>query len=282
MKERFPFRDLFLPLRTKVQEMEKLTLIKVGGKIVEEENALNNLLHDFSKIEGAKVLVHGGGRLATKMAEQLGIESKMVDGRRITDAETLRIVTMVYAGLVNKNIVARLQALGVNAIGLTGADMNIMRSEKRPVKTIDYGFAGDVKEVNTEALAMILKNGYMPVLSPLTHDKKGNLLNTNADTIAGETAKALAGQYDVTLIFCFEKSGVLLDEQDDNSMIPRIDREIFEEYKINGIIRGGMIPKLENSFQAIKVGVKQVIITQASEIGKNKGTHISNNHTPPT
>ena len=256
--------------------MEKLTLIKVGGKIVEEENTLNHLLNDFSEIKGAKILVHGGGRLATGMAEQLGVESKMVDGRRITDAETLRIVTMVYAGLVNKNVVARLQALDVNAIGLTGADMNVMRSDKRPVKTIDYGFVGDVKEVNAGALTMLLKNGYIPVLSPLTHDKKGNLLNTNADTIAGEAAKALAAFFDVTLIFCFEKSGVLLDEHDDNSVIHRINRKMFEEYTNNGIIQGGMIPKLENSFQAIEAGVKQVIITKASEINENKGTVISN------
>jgi acetylglutamate kinase len=255
--------------------MEKLTLIKVGGKIVEDEISLNSLLHDFSKIEGAKVLVHGGGRLAAKMAEQLGVESKMVDGRRITDTETLRIVTMVYAGLVNKNIVAHLQALGINAIGLTGADMNVMRSEKRPVKTIDYGFVGDVKEVNAEALAMLLENGYIPVLSPLTHDKKGNLLNTNADTIAGEAAKALAGLFNVTLVFCFEKSGVLLDEQDDSSVIPIINRELFEEYKNNGIIQGGMIPKLENSFQAIEAGVKQVVITNTLGINENKGTLIS-------
>ncbi|MDR1097343.1 MAG: acetylglutamate kinase [Tannerella sp.] len=256
--------------------MEKLTLIKVGGKIVEEESTLNSLLGDFSKIEGAKALVHGGGRLATGMAEQLGVESRMVDGRRITDRETLRIVTMVYAGLVNKNVVARLQSLGVNAIGLTGADMNVMRSEKRPVKTVDYGFVGDVKEVNAEALDLLLKNGYVPVLSPLTHDRMGNLLNTNADTIAGEAAKALAALFDVTLIFCFEKSGVLLDEQDDDSVIPQINRKMFEEYKHNGIIQGGMIPKLENSFQAIEAGVRQVVITKASEINGNRGTVISN------
>ena len=256
--------------------MEKLTLIKVGGKIVEEEATLNKLLNDFSEIKGAKILVHGGGRLATKMADQLGIESKMVEGRRITDEETLRIVTMVYAGLVNKNVVARLQALGVNAIGLSGADMNIMRSDKRPVKTIDYGFVGDVKEVNTDALAMLLKNDFIPVLSPLTHDKKGNLLNTNADSIAGEAAKALAKLFDVTLVFCFEKSGVLLDENNDNSVIPQINREMFEEYKSSGIIQGGMIPKLENSFQAVDAGVKQVIITKASEINSGKGTFISN------
>jgi acetylglutamate kinase len=256
--------------------MEKLTLIKVGGKIVEEERTLHNLLNVFSEIEGAKALVHGGGRLATKMAKQLGIESKMVEGRRITDMETLRIVTMVYAGLVNKNIVARLQALDVNAVGLTGADMNVMRSEKRPVGSVDYGFVGDVKEVNASALSMLLENGYVPVLSPLTHDKKGNLLNTNADTIAGEAAKALAKSFDVTLIFCFEKSGVLRDEQDDSSVIPRINREMFDTYKKQGIICGGMIPKLENSFRAIEAGVRQVIITKAEDVNSGKGTTVSN------
>lgn len=185
--------------------MEKLTLIKVGGKIVEEADTLKHLLRDFAAIEGYKVLVHGGGRSATKIASQLGIESKMVNGRRITDADMLHVVTMVYGGLVNKNIVAGLQALDVNALGLTGADMNIMRSEKRPVAEVDYGFVGDVKEVNADLLATLIKQGIVPVLAPLTHDKKGNMLNTNADTIAGEAAKALAKHFDVTLMFCFEK-----------------------------------------------------------------------------
>ena len=210
------------------------------------------------------------------MAEQLGVESWMIDGRRITDEDMLRVVTMVYAGLVNKNMVAGLQALGVNAIGLTGADMNIMRSDKRPVKTIDYGFAGDVKEVNTEALALLLMNGYVPVLSPLTHDKKGLLLNTNADTIAAETAKALATLFDVTLIYCFEKSGVLMDENDDTSIIPLLNRELYEQYKQESVIQGGMIPKLDNAFQAIEAGVTQVIITKASAITSGKGTAIFN------
>jgi acetylglutamate kinase len=256
--------------------MENITLIKVGGKIVEEERTLGRLLDDFARIRGAKALVHGGGRLATRVAEQLGVESRMVEGRRITDAETLRIVTMVYAGLVNKNIVARLQALNVDAIGLTGADMNVMRSEKRPVREVDYGFVGDVKEVNAGALTMLLKNGYVPVLSPLTHDRRGNLLNTNADTIAGEAAGALARSFDVTLVFCFEKSGVLCDEQDDASVIPALNREMFDEYRRQGIIRGGMIPKLENSFRAIDAGVRRVIITRAEDICGGAGTVISN------
>ena len=254
--------------------MEKLTVIKVGGKIVEEEDSLKSLLADFSAIEGKKVLVHGGGRSATAIAAQLGIESKMVNGRRITDAETLKVVTMVYAGLVNKTIVARLQALGANALGLTGADLNYMRSDKRPVKEVDYGFVGDVKEVNSELLADLISKGVVPVLAPLTHDKQGNMLNTNADTIAGEAAKALSKHFDVTLMYCFEKKGVLMDENDDDSVIPEITRMLFDEYVENGIIQGGMIPKLENSFEAISAGVTKVVITKASEINGNCGTVI--------
>lgn len=255
--------------------MEKLTLIKVGGKIVEEPETLQHLLQDFAAIEGYKVLVHGGGRSATKLASQLGIESKMVNGRRITDAETLKVVTMVYGGLVNKNIVAGLQALNVNALGLTGADMNLIRSDKRPVADVDYGFVGDVKEVNADLLASLIKQGIVPVLAPLTHDKQGHMLNTNADTIAGEAAKALAKHFDVTLMFCFEKKGVLLDENDDESVITELHRDTFKEYVAKGIIQGGMIPKLENAYQAIDAGVKQVVITQASEIHKGTGTRIS-------
>jgi len=257
--------------------MEKITIVKVGGKIVEDEESLQRLLADFSTIAGNKILVHGGGRLATTIAEKLGIESKMVDGRRITDAETLKVVTMVYAGLVNKNIVAKLQSKYVNALGLTGADMNIILSDKRPVKDIDYGFAGDVKFVNAEALIDLLKQNVVPVISPITHDGKGNLLNTNADTIAGEVAKSLSYDYDVTLIYCFEKKGVLMDENDENSIIPEIDEELFKQYVEEGIISGGMIPKLENAFHALKSGVRTIVITEASEICTGKGTYIIKN-----
>ena len=253
---------------------EKLTVIKVGGKIVEEEATLNQLLADFSAIEGYKVLVHGGGRSATKLAAQLGIESKMVNGRRITDAETLKVVTMVYGGLVNKNIVAGLQAKGVNAMGFTGADMNVIRSVKRPVKEVDYGFVGDVEKVNAELLGSLIRQGVVPVMAPLTHEGQGSMLNTNADTIAGETAKALAELFDVTLVFCFEKKGVLSDENDDDSVIPVITPELFQEYVDKGIIQGGMIPKLENSFSAIDAGVSQVVITLASAIHQEGGTII--------
>ena len=245
---------------------EKLTVIKVGGGIVEEEATLNQLLSDFSAIEGYKVLVHGGGRSATKLAAQLGIESKMVNGRRITAAETWKVVTMVYGGLVNKNIVAGRQAKGVNAMGLTGADMNVIRSVKRPVKDVDYGFVGDVEKVNAELLGNLIRQGVVPVMAPLTHDGQGSMLNTNADTIAGETAKALAELFDVTLVYCFEKKGVLRDADDDDSVIPVITPELFKEYVEKGIIQGGMIPKLENSFSAIDAGVSQVVITLASTI----------------
>ena len=253
---------------------EKLTVIKVGGKIVEEETTLSRLLADFSAIEGYKLLVHGGGRSATKLAARLGIESKMVNGRRITDAETLKVVTMVYGGLVNKNIVAGLQARGVNAIGLTGADMNVIRSVKRPVKEVDYGYVGDVEKVNADFLATLIRQGIVPVMAPLTHDGQGSMLNTNADTIAGETAKALAALFDVTLVFCFEKKGVLRDENDDDSVIPQITRAEFEQYVTDGVIQGGMIPKLENSFEAINAGVSEVVITLASAINNSDGTRI--------
>lgn len=255
--------------------MDKLTIIKVGGKIVEEEQSLQQLLKDFSHIEGYKILVHGGGRSATKLAERLGIESRMVNGRRITDKDTLQVVTMVYGGLVNKNIVAGLQALGVNALGLTGTDLNLIRSEKRPVKDIDYGYVGDVKEVNINILSNLISQDVVPILAPLTHDGKGNILNTNADTIAGETAKALAKVFDVSLVFCFEKKGVLMDENDDDSVILRLDEGDFKRLVNEGVIQGGMIPKLENSFEAIKAGVKEVIITSATHLSDNSGTIIS-------
>jgi len=233
---------------------------------------LNRFLADFSRIEGYKLLVHGGGSLATKIATRLGVECRMIDGRRITDAEMLKVVTMVYGGWVNKMIVARLQAYGVNAVGLTGADLNVIRSVKRPVREIDYGFAGDIEQVDAHQFGLLLVQDIVPVLSPLTHDRQGNLLNTNADTIAAETAKALTRYFSVTLVYCFEKNGVLRDEADENNVIPEINHEIYERYKEQGVIHGGMIPKLDNAFRAIDAGVKRVIITQASAILDNKGT----------
>lgn len=256
--------------------MEKLTVVKVGGAVVEDEEQLARLLNDFAAIEGNKVLVHGGGRRATKVAASLGIESKMVNGRRITDRDMLEVVTMVYGGLVNKNVVARLQANGVNALGLTGADMDVLRSRKRPVKDgIDFGFVGDVEHADGKALQTLIEAGIVPVMAPLTHDGKGNILNTNADTIAGETAKALAPFYDVTLIYSFEKKGVLANPDDDDSVIPTITPADFERYKADGTVAGGMIPKLENAFAAIDAGVGRVIITLASAIDGKHGTVIS-------
>jgi acetylglutamate kinase len=254
---------------------QKITVVKVGGAIVEDPQSLDQLLQNFAAIEGPKVLVHGGGRRATKVATSLGIESKMVNGRRITDAEMLEVVTMVYGGLVNKNIIAQLQSKGVNALGLTGADMDIIHSHKRPQKNgIDYGFVGDVEHVNGFALRNIIEQGITPVMAPLTHDGKGNMLNTNADTIASETAKALARFYDVTLIYSFEKKGVLSNPEDDESVIPTITRQDFEQYVANGTVAGGMIPKLENALAAVDSGVSQVIITLASAIDGKHGTII--------
>ncbi len=264
--------------------MQKLTVVKVGGKIVEDEATLTQLLKDFSAIDGAKVLVHGGGRSATKIAANLGIESTMIGGRRVTDAEMLRVVSMVYGGLVNKNIVARLQACGINALGLTGADMNVILSHKRPLKKVtmddgteqmvDFGFVGDVDKCDGKMLATLISEGVVPVMAPLTHDGKGNLLNTNADTIAGETAKALSPYFDVTLIYSFEHAGVLTDAEDENSVIPLITADGFAQLKADGIVNGGMIPKIENSLEAVSAGVKQVIITKADAIDGKHGTII--------
>ena len=254
--------------------MNKLSLIKVGGKVVENPETLAKLLNDFKQIAGYKILVHGGGKLATELSQKMSIETKMVEGRRITDRETLEVVTMVYAGLVNKNIVAQLQALHINAMGLCGADFNLIRSSKRPVKDIDYGFVGDVQEVQGDVLADLINQNIVPVVAPITHDRQGQLLNTNADTVANELAKAMAPHFDVHLYYCFEKPGVLMNPDDDNSLIREIKRKEFEQYKEEGIIQGGMIPKLDNAFNALACGVKEVIITQADRLLSGGGTHI--------
>lgn len=262
-----------------------LTLVKVGGGIVENADSLNSLLDKFARIDGLKVLVHGGGRSATRIAEQLGLPQQMIAGRRVTDAETLRVVTMVYAGLVNKNIVAQLQARGVNALGLTGADMNVIQSHRRAPKNVrmedgttqlvDYGFVGDIDQVNAELLADLIAKGVVPVISPIGHDTQGSLLNTNADTIAAEVAKALSKVFEVTLVFCFEKKGVLRDAEDEDSVIPSITQAEFPTLVEQGIVSGGMLPKLENSFSAIQAGVHEVVITQANAIDNPKaGTHL--------
>ena len=254
---------------------EKLTVVKVGGAVVEDDEKLAALLRDFSAIEGKKLLVHGGGRRATKVAAALGVESRMVNGRRITDEKMLEVVTMVYGGLVNKNLVAKLQANGVNALGLTGADMDVIHSHRRPIKDgVNFGYVGDVERVDGQRLHTLIETGITPVMAPLTHDGNGNILNTNADTIASETARALASFYDVTLIFCFEKKGVLANPDDDDSVIPVITRADFNKYVADGTVAGGMIPKLENALSAIDAGVKEVIITLVTAIDGHHGTAI--------
>ena len=253
---------------------EKLTIVKVGGKIVEDERSLAQLIHDFSALEGHKVLVHGGGRTATDIAGRLGIETQMVNGRRVTDADMLQVVTMVYGGLVNKNVVARLQACGICALGLTGADIDIIRSHKRIVKDVDYGFVGDVDRVDGERLASLIHSGIVPVMAPLTHDGMGHMLNTNADTIASETAKALAAHFDVTLTYCFEHAGVLSNPDDASSVIAHINRESFNQLVADGTVSGGMIPKIENCLAAVDAGVGRVVITNANDIQYVHGTTI--------
>ena len=242
-----------------------IQVIKIGGGVLENEAQRNAFLRQFAAIEGSKVLVHGGGRLATTMAERLGVETQMIDGRRVTDKETLDIVTMVYGGLVNKQVVAQLQTMGVNAIGLTGVDGGWMKSVKRPIKNgIDYGYVGDVIEVNGAHLRALLDNGLTPVIAPITYSAEGLLLNTNADTVASQTAISLAP--DVQLTFCFEKAGVLSNPDDESSLIARITPETYTQLKADGIISGGMIPKIDNAFAAIEHGVQSVRITHASHL----------------
>lgn len=254
----------------------KINVIKVGGAVVENADSLSHLLQRFAQLEGMKILVHGGGRSATTLSEQLGIPTTMVGGRRITDAETLRVVTMVYGGLVNKQIVTALQALGINAVGLTGADLNCIQAIRRPIRDgIDYGYVGDVYGVNAEILRLLLTQGIMPVIAPLTHDQQGQMLNTNADTIAAEVAKALAQQDEVTLTYCFEKKGVLSDPNDEDSVIPAMDSVSYDQLRQQGVISGGMLPKLDNAFSAIRAGVQRVVITSATTLGDQQGTIIS-------
>ena len=254
--------------------MDRITIIKVGGKVVEDPQSLNLLLDQFSKISGNKILIHGGGTTATEIAEKLGVETKMVDGRRITNSAMLDVVTMVYGGLINKKIVAGLQARNCNALGLTGADLSLIRAKKRTVADIDYGYVGDIEDVNSRELRLLLNENVIPVIAPLTHDGNGQLLNTNADTIASEIASELSRYFSVYLFFCFEKKGVMLDQNNETSMIYELDYSLFEEYKVEGIINSGMIPKLENGFNAKKKGVKEVLITNAENIATGRGTRL--------
>lgn len=246
--------------------MEKLYIIKIGGNVIDNSEKLHLFLKNFSLLKGKKILIHGGGKIATQVADKLGLEVKMHNGRRITDQAMLEVVQMVYGGLVNKNIVSILQSLGCNAVGLTGADLNIISAVKRPVKEIDYGFVGDVTQVNQKAISGLLENDYVPILAPLTHDGKGNMLNTNADTIASETAIAMSSIYQTHLLYCFEKKGVLKDVNDESSVISSLNEKNYAEYLAQNVIFAGMIPKLDNAFSALKKGVREVVILEADNL----------------
>ena len=253
-----------------------LSIVKIGGNIVDNPDALESFLNDFHQLEGHKLLVHGGGVMASKMAKELGIETKMVNGRRITDEETLKVVTMVYAGWINKNIVASLQKIGSNAIGLSGADANVIPSIHRSPVPIDFGFVGDPDPTKTNAgfISQLVESGVTPVFCAITHDGNGALLNTNADTIAYTVAAACSEKYQTTLYYCFEKEGVLKDVNDPESLIPTMSKNEYEAYKQQGIIADGMIPKMDNSFKAISNGVSQVIILHAKNLLSGKGTFL--------
>lgn len=240
--------------------MKTLKVIKIGGNVIDNEVNLASFLSDFSKLPAPKVLVHGGGKLASQLSKQMGIEPNMVNGRRVTNAETLDIITMVYAGKINKNVVAKLQAKNCNAIGFSGADGNVIVADKRPVKDVDFGFVGDIKKVNTEALEVLLQNNITPIFCAISHDENGQLLNTNADTIASEVAIGLSSSYEVELYYCFEKNGVLTDIDDENSVIEDINPATYEQLKKEEIIHSGMLPKIDNCFHATGNGVRKVFI----------------------
>lgn len=261
--------------------MEKLFIIKIGGNIIDNEDFLHSFLKDFSQIKEKKILVHGGGKIATTIGEKLGIQSKYIDGRRITDDETIDLVTMVYGGLVNKRIVSKLQSIHCNAIGITGADANLLPAKKRLAKEIDFGWVGDVnsENINIETWKLFLENELIPVAAPLTHDNKGNILNTNADTIASVLSVSLSKCYDVSLVFCFEKNGVLLDASDENSAISKLTFNDYLSLKKSNKLFAGILPKIDNAFDAINKGVKEVIIGNSlqltSLISGKGGTKIS-------
>ena len=247
---------------------EKLSVVKIGGHIIEDKRALSSFLRLFSNLEGKKILIHGGGKRASVLGKKLGIDPQLVNGRRITDAETLEVITMVYGGLINKNIVAQLQGLKTNAIGLTGADGNSVLSDKRPVKEIDFGFVGDVKTVNYSAVNQLIESGFIPVYCAITHDGDGQLLNTNADTMASQIAVGMSQLFEVTLYYCFELQGVLKDFNDKNSVVKRLDSTVYDDLLKNGIISDGMLPKLENCFDALKAGVKTINMGNTSILTK--------------
>ena len=261
--------------------MQELLVIKIGGNIIDDELLLNNFLKSMGKITKPIILIHGGGKLATKLASDLHIPQQMIEGRRITDADTLKIVTMVYAGYINKTIVTKLQANKVNAFGLSGADGNLIYATKRNHPTIDYGYVGDIQNINIDVITMLLKNNYLPVIAPISHSKEAQLLNTNADTIANEIATSLSQHYKVSLLYCFDKVGVLQNVEDENSVISIINAENIHELKMQKIIHSGMLPKIDNAFQAINKGVSKVILGHANDIEQlvdgTKGTTISLN-----
>ena len=259
--------------------MNILHVIKIGGNVIDDPAQLESFLSDFADLKGKKILIHGGGKIATKLSKDLGIESELIEGRRVTDAETLNVVVMVYAGLINKKIVASLQKLNCNAIGLAGADGNIIRATKRPLRkvlsfgedlgeSIDYGFVGDLDDssVDAQAIYKLVQAGFTPVFSAITHDGNGQLLNTNADTIASVIAVSMSGLYTTSLVYCFEKSGVLKDVNDESSLIKNINEEEYKELKKAGVIHSGMIPKLDNAFEAIGKGLGEVCIGKADAL----------------
>ncbi len=254
--------------------MKQLTILKIGGKLLDDDAQLDSALAAFANIESPKILVHGGGKKGSEISRRLGIEPQMFEGRRITDAATLEVVTMVYAGLLNKTVVAKLQALGCNAIGLSGPDGNVILSKKRGAGAIDYGFVGDVETVNNGLIINFLENNLTPIVSPITHDGSGQLLNTNADTIARMLAVSLAQNFKVTLKFCFEKNGVILDPTDDASVLPSLDFETYEQHQKTGVISEGMLPKLDNAFAAKNGGVREVWVCGVEGIFEQKGTQI--------
>jgi len=260
---------------------EELFIIKIGGNVIDDPNNLDSFLKDFAGIKAKKILVHGGGKIATSIGDKLGIQSKYIDGRRITDGDTIDLVTMVYGGLVNKKIVAKLQAGNCNSIGLTGADANLIPAGKRAVKEIDYGWVGDINtsDINSKSWQLFLENGLTPVVAPLTHDNKGNILNTNADTIASVIAVSLSSLYHTRLIYCFEKNGVLLNVDDENSVVKHLNADKYQQLKENKSLFSGILPKIDNAFDAIEKGVHEVVIGNSLQLSSliegESGTKIS-------
>jgi acetylglutamate kinase len=263
------------------ENKERLLVIKIGGNVIDDSNQLHSFLNEFSNIKTKKILVHGGGKIATRLGEKLGIQSNYIDGRRITDDETIDLVTMVYGGLVNKKIVAKLQSMDCNAIGISGADANLLPAKKRPVKEIDFGWVGDIEtnKIKTETWQTLLENNLTPVVAPLTHDTKGHILNTNADTIASAIAVNLSSYYAVTLIYCFEKNGILLDVNDEHSVVKDLNEKKYQQLKETKILFAGILPKIDNAFEAINKGVQEVVIGNSAQlsllINNESGTKIS-------